>query len=1018
MATMLPQGNIDWEVPEYQNALKLVIKYEIQTLLERLSQTGEETVVLTANTTDLCVGHLASEKGKKFLNTNEVGEMKNKFLYYCTVEGGNDESGITVSVLPQNKPSPPARGRGRRGQTRGAAAGRGKRGRSKAEPVVVPNQPVAVGQGHGDVGQRLAMPQHIALSDSQTMKQYPNTKAKQCVKTGEKRQQSFTAEEIQDMIVSAESKRRKIDTEKHTQSPMKQVFNRLDKGKGTLQNIDKLPQNKQHVLLSEAESSDFYDNQAHHDHGSSQELDIKTPRFTQENLEFQKFLQQYNEEVNKKYGVGDSEYEDEEYDEDMEGYEMMGNKLEKGEISQSSHFEDRASLGSDHNFPSTSQATAGPSQFQRQFQNFQKNNQVFQNPQTVKGQGQTKIKDPVQATQGSSEFEPKIEIKEELETEGYGDNIPTTSAITDKDSKSGQNKPQISLQSIINNATKKLPDHNQKPQADSNEAVPEIKEESDPHDLEYKQSADSSTSGLKQQADSSNQHVDKSPNQPDLPDSTQQTRGPRVASPRPVSSNERTKKEDFSAADVSAKLEMLSAKMSWVVEYPKNFNPSEQQQQQLKGKQQLGPQPQSVNFPQEEEEEYPEGYEVNEEEYDDEEEELDEEDLQRLAAMKQYRSSQQQFPNSQRQFPAGQGQFIGPQHPGHSSGMGEHFEEFDEEDYDEEAMEHLDEDEEDFDDEEYGELDSEDEQTLREMGHLPPHGTHFGRMQLGNIKLPPPGGTNQQNFMNKGQISQNVDNEYGAFQNVTTSDTENFLMMGAMAKCLVCNKLIRKNDILQHNMMHIQEDEDEEEEEDIEGIHDEVDDMDGEMHGMTEMHGDMDEIHEDVDEMNEEGGEMQDLPEEMQEMHENMLEPSQEEMREDGMGAEPHGEMHGEAEIQDDGDYDAVEGGESHDSDRTDEKVATEELPPNTCEICFKTFKNKYGLVKHVKTHGPKDLECDLCDKSFRLESYLTKHRKKMHPNAPSIPPSQRKDMTERVSSGMGNEITGQQQLEQHVDSK
>ena len=52
--------------------------------LERLSQTGEETVVLTANTTDLCVGHLASEKGKRFLSTSEVGEMKNKFLYFCT----------------------------------------------------------------------------------------------------------------------------------------------------------------------------------------------------------------------------------------------------------------------------------------------------------------------------------------------------------------------------------------------------------------------------------------------------------------------------------------------------------------------------------------------------------------------------------------------------------------------------------------------------------------------------------------------------------------------------------------------------------------------------------------------------------------------------------------------------------------------------------------------------------------------------------------------------------------------
>ena len=388
------------------------------------------------------------------------------------------------------------------------------------------------------------MPQHVGLSDSQTVKQYPNTQAKQRVKTGEKRQQSFTAEELQDMIVSAESKRRKIDTEKHTHSPMKQVFNRLDKGKGTSQNIDKLPQNKQHVLLSEAESSDFYENQGHHDRASSQDvsaLDIKTPHFTQENLEFQKFLQQYNEEVNKKYGVEDSEYEDEEYEEDMEGYELMGNKLEKGEIPQPSHFEDRASLASDHNLPSTSQATAGPSQFQRQFQNFQKNNQVFQNPQTVKGQGQTvkgqgqaKIKGQVQTTQGSSEFEPQIEIKEELETEGYGDNISTTSAITDKDSKSGQNKPQISLQSIINNATKKLPDQSQKPQGDSNEAVPDIKEESDPHHLEYKQSADSSTSGLKQQADSSNQHIDKSPNQPDLPDSTQQTRGPRGASPRLV----------------------------------------------------------------------------------------------------------------------------------------------------------------------------------------------------------------------------------------------------------------------------------------------------------------------------------------------------------------------------------------------------------------------------------------------------------------------------------------------------
>ena len=416
------------------------------------------------------------------------------------------------------------------------------------QTVVTPNQPVIAGQGqsHGDVGQRLAVPQHVALSDSDPIKKFPNTKGTQSVKCGEKRQQSFTAEEIQDMIVSAESKRRKIDSEKHSHSPMKQIFNRLDKGKVTTQNVDKLPQNKQHVLLSEAESSDYYGNPGHHDQRSSQDdsaLGIKkTPHFTQENLEFQKFLQQYNEEVSKKFVVEDSDYDEEDYEEEMEGYELMGNKLEKGEIPQSVHFDNRASLGSDQILTSTSQDTAGPSQFQRQFQNFQKNNQVFQNPQTVKGQGQTvKCQGQTvnlgqsQTTQGASEFDPNFEIKEEVEMEGYEDNIHTTSAVTDKESKSGQNKPQISLQSIIKNATQKLADQTEKSQGDASEAIPDIKEESDPHDLEYKQSADSSTSGLKQQADSSNQHIDKSPHQSDvLPDSTQQIRGPRVASPRLV----------------------------------------------------------------------------------------------------------------------------------------------------------------------------------------------------------------------------------------------------------------------------------------------------------------------------------------------------------------------------------------------------------------------------------------------------------------------------------------------------
>ena len=58
------------------------------------------------------------------------------------------------------------------------------------------------------------------------------------------------------------------------------------------------------------------------------------------------------------------------------------------------------------------------------------------------------------------------------------------------------------------------------------------------------------------------------------------------------------------------------------------------------------------------------------------------------ASQGQFPASQGQFPASQGQFPANQGQFHGP-HPGHNTRMGGHFDEFDDEDYDEEEMEHL-----------------------------------------------------------------------------------------------------------------------------------------------------------------------------------------------------------------------------------------------------------------------------------------------------------------------------------------
>ena len=43
---------------------------------------------------------------------------------------------------------------------------------------------------------------------------------------------------------------------------------------------------------------------------------------------------------------------------------------------------------------------------------------------------------------------------------------------------------------------------------------------------------------------------------------------------RPATGGEKKTAQDMAEADVSAKLGMLSAKLSWVVEYPKNFNPN------------------------------------------------------------------------------------------------------------------------------------------------------------------------------------------------------------------------------------------------------------------------------------------------------------------------------------------------------------------------------------------------------------------------------------------------------------
>ena len=389
--------------------------------------------------------------------------------------------------------------------------------RGAKQPTLLQGNKTAAGSGkvqpiQTSTSHTLMSPQHPvgagsygALSDTEISKRLS-------IKTGEKRQHPFTAEEIQDLIVSAESKRRKTDSEKYalgTHGQNMSYIKSQDKNLSNVQKVDNLPPNKQ-FLVGDDDSSDFYDSQSHHEQVTSHD-GLKEPQFTHDNLEYQKFLKQYKEEVGIKFGEDESDF-DEDYDEEeLEEYELMGNKLEKGEIPESVHFSDTAVSSQGQILTQTSQSQFTPSQYQRQFQNFNKNNQnpVLQSPQSVKDQ----------TKHGPREYNPSVENKE------VGNKVDSSV----KCKKEKDSKVDVSLQSVINKAAQKLEQNQMKqsgPAGDETPEVQEIKEELDPDDLDYKQSADSSTSGLKQQADSSNQRVETSPRQSEIqmPDTTQPTR--------------------------------------------------------------------------------------------------------------------------------------------------------------------------------------------------------------------------------------------------------------------------------------------------------------------------------------------------------------------------------------------------------------------------------------------------------------------------------------------------------------
>ncbi|KAH3875717.1 uncharacterized protein LOC127869463 [Dreissena polymorpha] len=67
--------------PEFCQAVKFVIKLQISTLLQQLAESGEESVVLTANVTDGTADRLASHRGAGFLEDHE--QLGSQFLAYC-----------------------------------------------------------------------------------------------------------------------------------------------------------------------------------------------------------------------------------------------------------------------------------------------------------------------------------------------------------------------------------------------------------------------------------------------------------------------------------------------------------------------------------------------------------------------------------------------------------------------------------------------------------------------------------------------------------------------------------------------------------------------------------------------------------------------------------------------------------------------------------------------------------------------------------------------------------------------
>ncbi|KAL3884501.1 hypothetical protein ACJMK2_024636 [Sinanodonta woodiana] len=69
------------DTPEFVRMLKHVLKYEVQILLQRLAEAGEESLVITANLDDKSHGCLGSEMGRGY--SQDLHTVQDNFLHYC-----------------------------------------------------------------------------------------------------------------------------------------------------------------------------------------------------------------------------------------------------------------------------------------------------------------------------------------------------------------------------------------------------------------------------------------------------------------------------------------------------------------------------------------------------------------------------------------------------------------------------------------------------------------------------------------------------------------------------------------------------------------------------------------------------------------------------------------------------------------------------------------------------------------------------------------------------------------------